>query len=88
MKNSSILDVLIWISLAPLLPIVATWFLPWEDWLPKKIPKYLLGPYLLYVACMAWRFAFGWIVIIVAATYGVVVTFQAVVDNYAKPDPK
>jgi hypothetical protein len=88
MKKPSILDVLIWISLAPLVPVVVTWWLPWEDWLPKKIPKYLLGPYLFYIALMAWHFAFSWIVIVGAAIFGLVVTFQAIVDKYAEPDPK
>jgi hypothetical protein len=37
-------DVLIVIPLIPRAPVVITWWLPWESWIPKKIPQYVLGP--------------------------------------------
>jgi hypothetical protein len=56
MREPSVVDVLIAIPVLPLLPVVATWFLPWEDWIPKKVPKVVLGPYLLYAAFASWHF--------------------------------
>ena len=32
------------IPLIPRAPVVITWWLPWESWIPKKIPQYVLGP--------------------------------------------
>ena len=56
-----------WIVLAPvipLLPVIVTWWLPWEDWLPwGKIPKTISGPFLFYAAFVTYYFkAPAWVV--------------------------
>jgi O-antigen ligase len=51
-----IVDVLVFIPLIPAIPVIATWFLPWERWIPKRIPKKIIGPYLLYCAFALWYF--------------------------------
>jgi hypothetical protein len=66
----SVANVLIAIPLLPLFPVIATWFLPWEDWIPKKFPKWFLGPYFLYVSYAAWHFHVGWFVILVTFVIG------------------
>jgi Protein of unknown function (DUF3592) len=56
----SAVDVLIFIPLIPAIPVLATWLLPWEDWIPRKIPKKILGPYLLYCTFAVWHFGGPW----------------------------
>ena len=36
-------DVLIFIPLIPAIPVIAFWFWPWERWIPKIIPKKVIG---------------------------------------------
>jgi hypothetical protein len=57
------IDVLVLISIVPALPIVATWFLPWEKWIPKLLPKKIIGPYLIWCAFGARYFGMpSWLV--------------------------
>jgi len=50
-------DVLILIPLLPAVPVVILWWLPWDRLIPwDELPKYLLGPYLIYGAFAAWHF--------------------------------
>ena len=79
--KASVTDVLIAIPVLPLLPVIATWFLPWEDWLPKKIPKAVLGPYFLYAAFAAWHFGFGFWAVFVAVIFGLGLSFVAIVEK-------
>ena len=65
------LDVLVFIPLIPAVPVIATWFLPWEDWIPKKIPKRIIGPYLLYGAFALRYFKMDWWVVVVIALWGI-----------------
>ena len=67
------LDVLILIPLTPAAPILITWYLPWERWLPRALPKFLLGPYMLYGAFAAWHFKLPWWCVLLLVAYGVVV---------------
>jgi hypothetical protein len=78
------LDVLVFISLIPALPVLATWYLPWEDWIPKKVPKRIIGPYLLYCAFGAWYFKGSWWVIACAALFGAVVCAIAFLESKAR----
>ena len=56
----STVDVLIAFPLIPLFPTLATWWLPWERWLWSKVPKWILGPYLLCIfRGLAFRYASG-----------------------------
>ncbi len=48
------LDVLVFVSLVPVMPIIATWFLPWERSIPKFVSKKVIGPSNLAVG--AWYF--------------------------------
>jgi hypothetical protein len=76
------LDVLIAIPVIPLAPMVITWWLPWERWIPwGKLPKIVLGPYVLYAAFAAWHFhADGWFVLIVIVA-GVILTIAGAVED-------
>jgi len=78
--SHKILDVLIFIPVIPAIPVLATWFLPWESWIPKKVPKSILGPYLLYCSFAAWHFYGPWWVEAMAAILGIVVSVIAVFD--------
>jgi hypothetical protein len=77
----SIADVLIGIPLIPLLPVMATWWLPWGAW-SSKIPKSILGPYLLYACLAAWHFAMPWWFILVVALWGVILTGIAITQGF------
>jgi hypothetical protein len=71
----STLDVLIAAPCVPLLPILITWWLPWERWIPwGKLPKIALGPYLLYASFVAWHFGLGRFSTMVVFLAGVVVS--------------
>jgi hypothetical protein len=81
----SAVDVLVAIPVIPLIPVLATWYLPWEDWIPRaKFPKAFLGSYLLYAAFAASYFKFHWLVVATAAGWGAVVFIQAVLDRDKK----
>lgn len=79
------IDILILIPLIPAVPVVATWWLPWESWLPKKLPRFFLGPYLLYAAFAAWRFKLQWWCVLLIALFAVVVLVWGVLE---KLDPE
>jgi len=72
------LDVLIAIPVIPLVPLFITWW-RWIPW--GKLPKFVLGPYVLYAGFAAWHFhADGWFVVIVTAA-GTIVTIIAAVEK-------
>ena len=65
--SAKTIDVLVFLPLIPALPVLATWFLPWERWIPRKIPKSIIGPYLIYCSFAIWHFKqSGWFVALVA----------------------
>lgn len=71
-------DVLIIIPVLPAIPVAATWYLPWERWIPKRLPKYVLGPYLLYGSFAAWHFRMPtWFILLVAAWGAIVCVIWA-----------
>jgi hypothetical protein len=78
--SPKMIDVLIFIPVIPALPVIATWFLPWEQWIPKRIPKSIVGPYLLYCSFAAWHFRGSWWVILLVAAGGIVVSAMGVSD--------
>lgn len=69
----SAVDVLILAPLIPLAPILITWWLPWERWIPwAKLPKAVLGPYVLYLSFAAWHFDFPkWLVVLTLVVGGI-----------------
>ena len=83
--RASVIDVLIFAPLILLIPIVATWWLPWERWLPAKVPKALLGPYLLYVAFAIWHFKLAWWAVLSVALMGTVFSILALIEITKKP---
>ncbi len=78
----TMVDVLIFIPLIPALPVIATWFLPWERWIPKRIPKSIIGPYFLYFSFAAWHFRGPWWAVVLAAAVGIFVSVMAVFDAW------
>ncbi len=82
----SAIDWLILAPAIPAIPIFATWMLPWERWIPwAKLPKAILGPYVLYLFFVAfhfddshryWWLHYGWL-----AIAGVVVSVMAVIEK-------
>jgi len=87
MKMSAV-DVLVAIPLIPLLPVVVTWWLPWDKWLPGKIPKGILGPYFLYACFGAWYFAMSWWVVAVIGLWGATLTVVAMVQENERKQEK
>jgi len=79
----STLDIVIAIPVAPLLPVLVTWYLPWERWLPSRIPKIVLGPYLVYASFAAWHFRMPWWLVLVVAAWGLIVTLMAVTEKHS-----
>ena len=78
--SAKTVDVLIFIPLIPAIPVIATWFLPWERWIPKKIPKTIIGPYLLYCAFAIWHFKqSSWFVLLVSL-WGIAISVMAIFD--------
>jgi hypothetical protein len=79
------LDVLIAI---PVLPLIALGLLPLERWIPwAKLPKLVVGPYLLYTGFAAWHFHFSnWFALIWIAA-GVVVIVIGAVEKSRGPLP-
>ena len=78
--SPKMVDVLIFIPVIPALPVIATWPLPWERWISKRIPKSVIGPYLLYCSFAAWHFRWpNWMILLVAV-WGIVVSAMGVFD--------
>ena len=75
--RSKIVETLIVITLIPVFPVVVTWYLPWEKWVPKWIPKKVIGPYLVYCAFGAWYFALPTWSVVIVAVFGIGVTVSA-----------
>ena len=78
--SAKAVDVLIFIPLIPAIPAAITWWLPWERWIPRKVPKKVIGPYLLYGSFAAWHFGGPWWVVVLVALWGIGVSAEAVFD--------
>lgn len=78
--SANTVDVLIFIPLIPAIPVIALWPLPWERWVPKLLPKKIIGPYLLYCAFAIWHFKQPWWLVSFAALWGVTVSAMAIFD--------
>ena len=78
----STLDVIVLLPVIPALPILVTCWLPWERWIPwSKIPKALLGPYILYAAFAAAYFKFDPWIAVGTAVIGAALSIWAVVEK-------
>jgi len=73
-------DVVVFVPLLPGMAVIATWCLPWEQWLPKYVSKKILGPYLLYVSFAAWYFGVPWRFVLIALVLGTVLSVMAAVE--------
>jgi len=51
--RNKVVETIIIISLLPVFPVIVTWFLPWERWVPKWLPNKIIGPYLLFCGVSA-----------------------------------
>jgi hypothetical protein len=81
----STIDVVLLIPLIPAAPVLITPFLPWERWIPwGKIPKGVLGPYLVYGAFVAWHFGLGWWFVLAVAAVGMVLSVIAALSATKK----
>jgi hypothetical protein len=78
--SANTVDVFVFLPLIPAIPVIATWFLPWERWIPRKIPNKIIGPYLLYCAFAVWHFKQPrWIAVFISL-WGIVVCVMAFFD--------
>ena len=78
--SANTVDVLIFIPLIPAIPVIAFWILPWERWIPKIIPKKIIGPYLLYCAFAIWHFRQPWWIVSFIGLWGITISAIAIVD--------
>jgi hypothetical protein len=78
------LDVVVFIPLIPAIPVIATWFLPWEKWIPARVPTRVLGPYLLYCAFGTWYFKEPWWCVTIILGLAVFACGGAVVEWMAR----
>ena len=78
-------DYLILAPIVPALPVVATWWLPWERWIPWVKFSHFLGPYLLYGAFAGWHFGLVWWAVLVCAIAGLALSFVAIAKFQHKP---
>jgi hypothetical protein len=89
----SVTDLLIALPLIPIAPIVITWWLPWEKWIPDnwgnvpKAVKNITGPYFLYVS-FAWWYFFRpsdgwawWLVFLGSACLGAAFTILSIIKT-------
>jgi len=73
-------ELLIAAPLVTVSPVLLTWWLPWERWIPWAKLKAVLGPYLLYVSFALWYFKFGWFVVAISFLWGVALSMWAIID--------
>jgi len=79
------LDILILAPVLPLAPVLITWWLPWEKWIPwGKLPKAILGPYVLYLSFAAWHFDISKWFVFPALIVGLVLSVMAIFEKARK----
>ncbi len=76
------LDVLVFTPLIPVLPAVVTWYLPWERWIPKWLPRKVIGPYLLYCAFGAWYFNMPWWFVLLVGIWGTAICGYGIYEHF------
>jgi hypothetical protein len=78
--SAKTVDVLTFIPLIPAIPVIALWFLPWENWIPKIIPKTIIGPHLLYCAFAIWHFKQPWWTVLLVGLMGIAISAAAIFE--------
>jgi len=81
----TVVDYLVLAPLIPFLPIIATWWLPWEQWFPMAKYSHIFGPAMLYGAFVAWYFEAEWWAVLVFVFFGLAVLAVAVWAFLYKP---
>jgi hypothetical protein len=80
------LDIGILISLAPLLLVLITWWLPWKRFFEQAPPPaQVAGPDLLHAAFAAWHFNWPWWVVSLTARFGIIFSASAVREYWKTP---
>jgi hypothetical protein len=80
-----IIDVIFIITALPMLFLLVTHWLPWESWIPwGKLPKILLGIYLLYLSFVGWYFQGPWWILLIPFGVGGVVLLIGLKAKYRK----
>jgi hypothetical protein len=78
--TTRVVDILIMAPIIPALPLLITWWLPWEKWLSGKIPLGIVGPYILYASFAAWHFKLHWWTVAGLAFWGMVISGIALAE--------
>ena len=79
-------DVLVAIPVIPAVPLLLTWFLPWERWVWSRLPGKFLGPYLFYCTFAAWYFKLPWWSVMIVGAWGVGISLFVLINP--KPNAK
>lgn len=77
-------DVAILLPVVPILPVIITWWLPWERWAFWRVPNAIGGPYLLYCSFAAWHFHLSWWAVLIVAVWGGILCALALTDVYKR----
>jgi len=78
-------DFLVLAPVIPALPVLATWWLPWERWIPWVRFSHFIGPYLLYGAFAAWYFDLDWWAVAILSVAGLIFSGIAIGIFLDKP---
>jgi len=82
------IDFLVVAPVLPFLPIIITWWLPWENWIPWAKVLHIIGPVLMYGAFVAWYFGGDTQDVFVIALAGAGLSFYGVVMLLKNPNAK
>ena len=74
--SMTVVDWLILVPVIPAIPIIITWWLPWEGWLWKKVPKKILAIYLCYMTFVAWHFELQWWAVLGLGIWALIVVLE------------
>jgi hypothetical protein len=65
----SVLDVIVLIPVLPVVRVLANWAFSSKPWNPLiKVPKIVVGPYVLYLSFVAWYGDFHWWFVLLLAS--------------------
>jgi hypothetical protein len=82
-----LIDIALILPFLPLAPFLLVWWLPWERWVSRRVPKWFLGPYILYGALAAAHFHQHLWCVLGLAVVGTGVSASAAYDELKKRPP-